>query len=455
MNDNNSPVPGVQSLPWRAMLVLGIIVILVRVSLFPFIFPYKNNPQGALITDNWGVIARNLAEGHGYTLPYHGNPDDKTPTPTAFREPVPVLWIAGIFTLFGFKLWPVLIGNWLLDAATAMILYLLARYIFPRQSAFPILSVLMFAFYVPEMWTSYMAISESIFTLLLMLHLLTLVHLLDRPSMGRAAWSGMWLGLASLARPIMLAFPAIILVLMVLRYHRVWQTVKHLAMLGLVFVIVLSPWVIRNYLSFGAFVPSSTLLGYNLIKNNYYLTSDDYLRQLFPPERVKVEMERLLNARGDSLADYNQAAQDKVYVREALARVAQRPDRFLALSANRFLYLWFYFDFVERQYTQSLPVALSFAALHVALLASLALSLVSELRTRSVQALPLWVTILYFTLFYSLIHAQPRYLVPVMPLVMLLAAPAVYNGLTKLFELTLGTLGFSKEIAWFGRSGNE
>jgi 4-amino-4-deoxy-L-arabinose transferase-like glycosyltransferase len=252
-----------------------------------------------------------------------------------------VLWFAGIFILFGFRLWPVMIGNWLLDAATAMVLYLLARYIFPQRSGLAVLSVLMFAFYTPEIWTSYMAISESIFTLLLMLHLLTLVYLLDRPSLRRAAWSGLWLGLASLARPVMLAFPAIILILMLLRYRQMWQTVKHLIMLGLVFVIVLSPWIVRNYLTFGAFVPGSTLLGYNLIKNNYYLTSDDYLRQLFPPERMKVEMERLLNARGDSLANYNPAARDRAYVREALARIGQRPDRYLVLSANRFLYLWF------------------------------------------------------------------------------------------------------------------
>ena len=288
-----------------------------------------------------------------------------------------------------------------------------------------------------------------------MLHLLTLVYLLDRPSLRRAAWSGLWLGLASLARPVMLAFPAIILILMLLRYRQMWQTVKHLIMLGLVFVIVLSPWIVRNYLTFGAFVPGSTLLGYNLIKNNYYLTSDDYLRQLFPPERMKVEMERLLNARGDSLANYNPAARDRAYVREALARIGQRPDRYLVLSANRFLYLWFYIDFVERFHTQRLPIALSFAGLHVALLAAVALSLVWEPRTQSLQALPLWVTISYFTLFYSLIHAQPRYLVPAMPLVMLLAAPAVHKGLTKLYELAIGSLKFSKEIAWFGRYGNE
>jgi 4-amino-4-deoxy-L-arabinose transferase-like glycosyltransferase len=410
-------VPGPQSFPWRTLLVLGFVVFFVRLLLSPFLSPYSGNPEGALKVDAWGSIARNVAEGHGYVA-------GEIPTPTAYRVPVTVLWFAGIFVLFGYKLWPVMIGNWLLDVGTAVVLFQLARYIFPQKRSVAVLSVLMYAFYAPAMWVSYAAYAESLFTLLLMLHLLTLVHLLNRPSLGRAAMGGLWLGLAALSRTVLLAFPAIILGLMLLRYRRLGQVVKHFGMLGIVFVVVLSPWIIRNYLTFEAFIPGNTGFGFGLIKNHYYLTSDDYLRELAPAKVLNAEMERLLNTRGDSLANYNAANRDKLYVREALARIAQRLDRYLVLSVNRLSYLWFYLDFVERYNTQKLSV-----------LAATAISLIWERRVRASQTMPLWAIILYVTLFHMLIHSQPRYTVPVMPAVMLLAAPTIHKGLTKVWIL--------------------
>ena len=78
--------------------------------------------------DNWGQqilnyfnrrTSQGFVEGYGYV--YYTDP----PEPSARRGPVPVLWFAGIFFLFGYKVWPIVIGNWLLNVDTVTVLFYL------------------------------------------------------------------------------------------------------------------------------------------------------------------------------------------------------------------------------------------------------------------------------------------------------------------------------------------
>ncbi|MCL4303442.1 MAG: glycosyltransferase family 39 protein [Anaerolineae bacterium] len=433
MNDKITFLPRKLPAVLPTLLILGLVVVLTRLFLFPFIYQDPQVQIKALKTDHWGSIARNLADGYGYTSPNHENPKSEVPTPTAIRGPVPVLWFAGIFSLFGYKLWPVMIGNWLLDVGTAVVLFFMARYLFPQKPGVAVLAVLIYAFYLPAIWVSYPAYSEPIFTLLLMLHLLTMLHLLNRPSLGRAALAGLWLGLAALSRPIALIFPALVFGLMMLQYRRFGLMLKYFGLLAVTFAVVLSPWIIRNYLTFNAFIPSTTLGGVNLLWEHYYLDTSDYLRHLAPENVIEAEMERVLKARGDNPANYDVVSLDKFYSQEAVSRILHYPGRYLVLSANRFLYLWFYDDFVERPDTHSWFETLVVAVPHAALLIMLVIGFIWERRVRTLQFMPLYLSILFFTLVHVLTHAQPRYIVPVMPLVILLAALTIYEGLIKFY----------------------
>ncbi len=229
----------------------------------------------------------------------------------------------------------------------------------------------------------------------------------------------------------MLAFPAVVFGLVLLQSRRLWHVAKNFGILVLMFAVVLSPWVVRNFLTFRDFVPGSTLLGINLFMNSYYLDSPNYLEWLTPLTTIEAKMEQILNNRGDSLTNYDELGRDRLYTQEALRRIALRPDRYFLLSAHRFLRLWFNLGYGEAPSVRSWLVA----GMNVTLFALAVVGSILEPRVRARWAILIWATILYFTIVHTLVQAYLRHIFPVIPLVILLAARSIYGGLRQVLEV--------------------
>jgi 4-amino-4-deoxy-L-arabinose transferase-like glycosyltransferase len=92
--------------------------------------------------------------------------------------------------------------------------------------------------------------SESLYAPLIAFTLLAAYRLVDRPGFGRAAVLGGLVGLATLTRSEALLLGGVLLVLVALRLPRP-AGLKYAATISVVAVLVLVPWVVRNWAEFG------------------------------------------------------------------------------------------------------------------------------------------------------------------------------------------------------------
>lgn len=376
--------------------------------------------DSTLNADRWGTIARNIVEGHGYTYPYHGDPVGP-PRPDVERGPVPVLFYAGLFQLFGRTQLTVFLANWTLDLATVLLIYLLGIELFRRRGP-ALLGALAFAVYLP--WVdsvSLYAYSEPIFTPLFLGFTLIFARALKEPRTARFALAGVLLGLAALARWTVSLVPLICL-------YFIWRHVpgrgaalRRFAVLAAAFAIIILPWVARNAVVFGRFIPGTALLGYNLILNHYYLEDpEDYFKKP-DHDQVREITRQLVAAEGLDPETVPPDIADRLQTREALRRIARRPDRYAVLCASRFLRMWFQVGYRTAPSGKSLLVLLANAA-------AVALAVLAFLRYRGAWTPYAWPTvaiIAYHTLLFTLVNAIVRYSFPFLPYVFLFAAHAL------------------------------
>jgi 4-amino-4-deoxy-L-arabinose transferase-like glycosyltransferase len=92
--------------------------------------------------------------------------------------------------------------------------------------------------------------SESLYAPLIALTLLAAYRLVDRPGFGRAALLGLCVGLATLTRSEALLLAGLLLVLVALRLPRP-SGLKYTATMSVVALLVLVPWLARNWGEFG------------------------------------------------------------------------------------------------------------------------------------------------------------------------------------------------------------
>jgi 4-amino-4-deoxy-L-arabinose transferase-like glycosyltransferase len=310
----------------KTVLTITAILILVLLTRLVFVMTYRDgnfNPSGKM--KSWSHIALNLASGEGYV--YYSE------APTARRGPVPVLFLASLFYLFGPDAFPVtiVVSQWLWDAGSAVLIYFVAMDLFGRrQVAF--LAMVMFALHPVIVENSARANVEPLATFLLLAFVLTFLRALRNPEWFRFVWPGIFLGLAILSLATLQFFPvlAVGLIIVTLRVGR-QRTLVAIATLCLCTLVVWSPWIIRNRLALGKFVPVSTLGGHNLLRDHYTLGETDYLRFRDTTEYKSGEKE-LFSARGIDLSRLSEVQQDRLFREVALDFIRAYPNRYVVLS---------------------------------------------------------------------------------------------------------------------------
>jgi hypothetical protein len=206
------------------------------------------------------TIAKNLVAGNGYSI---WNPGFEL-RPTARRSPVFPLFLAGCFEWFGSGFLAPFVMLSVIGAATCVVLSQLAQRLFgPRGAWFAGLC----AAATPGMWiTQTVLMAETIHIFLLVTLVLFADRMLDG---GRRAWVpvGVLAGLLALSRPEGLLVWGLLgcWILMAGPIEKRW---RYLVCAFTLAALVVSPWVVRNFVRFGAFVPGSTMSGWVLAGAN-------------------------------------------------------------------------------------------------------------------------------------------------------------------------------------------
>ena len=394
------------------MIAVGLAV---RLAVIPFV--YRSDWMDPFILDHWGfgLLARSLAEGHGY-----GNVFASTGQPTAVLPPVYAYILTAIFKLFGIETAASVIAalslNCLLSALTGIPVFLTARQAFGERVAkwagwgwaFSPYGV-----YYGADW----AWSTCLLTLEVAC-LFLFARWLENSSRTRD-WVafGALCGLAALTEPVSLAvlpFLGLWTFYRLFRQHRPWKAPMVAA--ALAGISVLTPWLVRNYRTFHRFIPVRSGFGLELyIGNNGYSTR--WVNSALHPNHNDAELAEYERVGEIAYMDHK-FQQAKDYIRSP-------PGWYAWMTCRRIVYMWTGYWSFDRAYLKDEPLDPPniFVNSTMTILGLIGLRRVFKLD--SALAVRFAIVLFFFPLAYYFSHPETYYFRPVDPIIVVLAAVAV------------------------------
>ncbi len=252
--------------PRQWLFIILVIAVVARLVIFiavPGIFRFDQN-EGIHGSEAYDTYARNLLA----TGVYGREPG----VPDAAIPPLYSYALAAVYGLFGRGAWQMALFHIALDCASIILVYLTGKRLLKHGDYVGLLAGLFYALYPYLIFQNLTLIDTPFFMLLLHAFVLLLVLLRQRPTLDRLGWllaisAGLVLGLATLTRAILPPL-AILGALWFLFRLNLRQTILRLLPVALVSVVVLIPWIVRNYTVYHEFVPGALNFGDNFWQGN-------------------------------------------------------------------------------------------------------------------------------------------------------------------------------------------
>lgn len=372
-------------------------------------------------TDNFWPIANNLLDGKGYSLCYPFYypfcPGGES-TPTAMREPVPVLLFAASAAISGRSLLFTMHVQVLLFVGTVWLIFLFVHGLAGRRAAS--LAALAWAAYLPVSALLNQLSADITGTFFLLVSACLLHRAQVKNTLGGWILAGASIGVAALSRSalLLMALPWCIAAFRASGGFAQWRTAwRSPLLLGCSMLLVMSPWALRNKHVFGKAWLGTSMNGYNIWRMNSQVGTDQALHYVssFEADTLRAG---LLTRRTDLTGTENEAAMDKVYYTEAMAAIKRDPFHYVRLSCFRSFQLFTNYG-VKQTYGAALNMADHFALAQQLLY--LALGFVGLWMTRGRSLI--WVLAIALQVAgYSAMVAQMRYIIPVMPFILAFGA---------------------------------
>jgi 4-amino-4-deoxy-L-arabinose transferase-like glycosyltransferase len=277
-----------------------------------------------------GSIGSSLASGHGFSDPFGAETG-----PTAWEPPLYPHVIAGVFLLFGIytkaSAFVLLTLNSLFSALTCIPIFLIARRIFSERAAigsawaWALLPNVMF-------WCTRWVWETSLSALLLAIIFWLALTFEER--VGWLPWLefGLLWGIAALNSPTLLSFlPAAGLWAWYRRFRRGKSSIAGVVLASVVFFGCITPWLVRNYRTFGTFVFIRNNFGAELRMGNGPGADGTWMEYLHPTQNLYAL--RQYKAMGELPYIALRKRQAVEYIREDYTR-------FAGLCVKRFVYFW-------------------------------------------------------------------------------------------------------------------
>ncbi|MFH1287891.1 MAG: glycosyltransferase family 39 protein [bacterium] len=197
----------------------------------------------------------NLSQGGGFGI----QPD----MPTAKKPPLYPAFLAFIYFFFGQNFALVKLGHILLALLTCLFTFLTAKDISQNISGnndfslFPIFSALILAVIPTYIYISGLFLTENLCILFSLLAIFFLLKTEKTPSFINQFSTGLFLGLTNLTRPNFISFLFILPIWAFLRFPGK-EASKIFLTITLTTLIVIAPWMIRNWNIYHGFIPIAT-----------------------------------------------------------------------------------------------------------------------------------------------------------------------------------------------------
>lgn len=363
-----------------------------------------------------GRIAQSIASGHGFS-----NVFGPSTGPTAWEPPLYPYLAAGVFSLFGIyskaSAFVLLTFNSLCSALTCIPIFRVARRMFSEKVAvgsawaWVLLPNVMF-------WCTRSIWETSLSALLLAVVTWKALTLQDREGLFPWIEFGFLWGVAALNSPSLLSFlPAAGLWAWYRRARAGRKSITGVVLASIVFFACITPWLVRDYRTFGRFIFMRDNFGAELRLGNGPGADGTLMLYLDPPH------DPYAMRQFESMGELSYIALRK---QQAMEYIKADYARFAVLCFRRFLYFWASPPKPTRPawlepFKQSLFLASSILALW-----GLGLALKQR---RPGAWLLFWLVLLYPAIYY-VVYAIPRYRHPIEPELVILCVFLVTEAIT-------------------------
>ncbi len=248
MRDGHTPIG--ERVERNADILLFAILGLALILRLGFLFAFHSELT-TRIEKGFAYPAMNFVAGHGMGI--------ARDCPTSYRAPLYILFLIPFYAVFGTTryAWPLGLAQMAIGLSSIWLVYLIGKEW--RSKRVGLLGALFMAVYPYNLYHDTQFYITFLFTFLMLLATLGLLRLERVPKTGTAALNGLWIGLAMLATSgPMVFFAPLASVWLWWRWGSFRKALRFSCVMGISALLVMTPWVIRNYAVHRAFVPLTT-----------------------------------------------------------------------------------------------------------------------------------------------------------------------------------------------------
>jgi hypothetical protein len=386
--------------------------------------------------DNYYSIAQNLDNGNGYRF----DPDTSL---TLMREPAYPYFLAALRGTFDDYLQVVIAANILFTSLCALLIFNLASQIAASRWP-PLIAPFLFMLHPAVVLAEVRYGVETPFTLLLLAFLLLLRKALIVDATREYIKAGIALGVVSCVRSTALLFPLFLMFYGFL-FSGGWKallpSLSRIALILACAFLVLSPWIVRNYLLVGKVIATASVGGVAMQAGYYMCTHEGTGKQFYELDLDAAAVRNQLATQQGyrfkpNYFQFFYDPKDEVKFNDSLAsqvvaEYAHSPTVFVECAAENVYNFWF------RGKTTAVTVVNMCIQLPYMIFAFAGIMLGFRRMERTAWGLFV-LFILYTMAVYVPIHAQARYSTPLVPILAIFAAMAIERLFTRRFKLGEG-----------------
>jgi 4-amino-4-deoxy-L-arabinose transferase-like glycosyltransferase len=418
--DTGPPMP--RSKFWNSPLAMLLVGLVIRLIASAFAYRDLLDPW----RDHWefgwetGRIAHSLATGHGFASPLYG-----AEGPTAWMGPVYPFLLSIVFRLFGSfttsSAVAILALNSVFSALICVPVYFIAKRVFGDSTA--MWTGWIWALYPYAIYFAASRVWETSLTALLFTLAVWMTYVLaDEMSLGRwIFYAAVW-AITSLTSPVTLVALPLMLAWI---WHRNSKTAggrvfaARASMFVLVFLALVSPWLVRNYRTFHRFIPFRDNLWLEFWVGNNGDTSDVYIDSAHPAHS-SVEL--------DEYRRYGEPVYFDRKKTQVLDFIRTHPGMFAWLTVRRFTFTWTGFWSLSPNYLKNEPFEIPNVVVSSALTILMLIGMRQAWRSHRISSLPSIFCLISIPAVYYLTHVDPNYRHPVDPEIILFAVCGIAAG---------------------------
>lgn len=321
-------------------------------------------------------------------------------SPTRMRQPLYPFFLAMLFFFFGNSIISVQLVQLVLSLLTIFLIIDIGKRIF--GSDYSQINNIILSLYFPLWMLSASILTETVFIFFIIISFRYYIISKEKNNFKLILLSGIFLGLAFLTRPIALI---LFFVIGVIHLHTLKKIVyKSFSIFAIGFILVIIPWTLRNYFVMDEFTPLSSDGGYNLYASTLGVNEKPWNNDFGFNEAIQ---------NGYYLD--NQAS--KKFVNLAAKNFYNEPFTYLTYGFKRIIKTWSYFPGSQIFENNSI-VFYSFSFVQFSIIFLAICGLLKHRNRKNISIILVPIIAFSIVLFFS--YSISRFLIPIMPFVLLL-----------------------------------